>query len=410
MKVLLLSESDIDGGAARAAYRLHKGLQATGITSQMLVRAKFSNDNSVITQKSAITKIGPTLNSLPLNLYPKRTNSMFSVQWFIDSLASKADQLNPDLVNLHWICNGFLKIETIAKLNKPVLWTLHDMWAFTGGCHYTQGCNRYIQSCGTCPQIQSQHNNDLSSWIWRRKQKAWQRLNLTIVSPSVWLAKCAKESSLFRNIRIDVIPNGIDINKYKPLNKNFAREVLNLPQEKLLILFGAGGGISDPRKGFHYLQEALQHLSQTAWKDKIELVVFGSEQSQSQSESGFKYNFLGKLSDDITLALVYSAADVFVAPSIQDNLSNTVMEAIACGLPCTAFNIGGMPDLIEHQQNGYLAVPYKTEDLAQGMIWILENRERHQKLRDRARQKAEVEFSQEIQARNYLSLFNEIKK
>jgi len=167
---------------------------------------------------------------------------------------------------------------------------------------------------------------------------------------------------------------------------------------------------SDRRKGFHLLQPALQSLSKFGWHDRTELVVFGSSQPSNQADLGFKSHYFGKLGDDISLALVYAAADVFVAPSIQDNLPNTVMEAIACGTPCVGFNIGGMPDMIEHQQNGYLAKPYEIEDLAQGIAWVRENPERHQKLSRRAREKTEQEFTLELQARRYLSLFTEILK
>jgi glycosyltransferase involved in cell wall biosynthesis len=312
------------------------------------------------------------------------------------------------VINLHWINAGYLQVETIAKFNKPLVWTLHDMWAFTGGCHYSQDCDRYTASCGACPQLHSSKDWDLSRWVWQRKAKAWRNLNLTIVTPSSWLAKCARSSSLFQEQRVEVIPYGLDTEKYKPLNRQVARELLNLPQDKQLVLFGALSATGDQRKGFHLLQPALQDLSKSGWQDRLELVIFGSSEPANPPELGFKAHYLGTLNDDISLALVYSAADVFVAPSVQDNLANTVLEAIACGTPCVAFNIGGMPDMIEHQKNGYLAQAYKTEDLAQGIAWVLENNERHGKLGARAREKAQQEFTLEIQARRYLSLFTEI--
>ena len=408
MKTLSLSTSDIEGGAARAAYRLHQALQQIDVSSQMVVRAKFSIDRTVIAEKGILTKLGPPLGGLPLRFYPKRDRTLFSPQWFPDAIAPKVKQLNPDLVHLHWICNGYLQIETLAKLKRPLVWTLHDMWAFTGGCHYSQECDRYTHSCGACPQLKSNRNWDLSRLVWQRKARAWKNLNLTIVTPSVWLAKCARASALFRELPIEVIPNGIDTETYKPTNRQFARELLKLPQDKQIVLFGAMGATSDPRKGFNFLQLALQSLSQSGWQDRIELAIFGASSPSHSTELGFKSHYLGKLSDDISLALLYAAADVFVVPSVQDNLSNTVMEAIACGTPCVTFNIGGMPDMIEHQQNGYLAQPYKIEDLAQGIVWVLENKERHEKLRMFAREKAEREFTLELQARRYLSLFTKI--
>lgn len=408
MKILHLSTSDIDNGGARAAYRLSQGLQSLGCSSQMLVRAKFSADNMVISEKSLLTKLGPTMSGLPLRLYPKYTSGMFSPQWFPDVVASRATQINPDIINLHWVCNGFLRIETLAKFQKPLVWTLHDMWTFTGGCVYTQECENYKQSCGNCPQLGSDRQNDLSNWVWQRKEKAWKNLNLTIVTPSHWLAKCAASSSLLKDTRIEVIPNGLDTDKYKPIAKSVARSILGLSEDKQLILFGAMNATGDSRKGFNFLQSALQNLSQSGWGENVELVIFGSSKPSNHIEFGFNSHYLGKLSDDISLALVYSAADVFVAPSMQDNLPNTVMEALACGTPCVAFDIGGMPDMIDHHQNGYLVTPFEIDDLVQGIIWVLEDQERHQKLQHHARDKSLREFANEVQARRYLSLYEDI--
>jgi len=412
MKVLQLSTSDINGGAARAAYRLHQGLQSIGVTSQMLVQSKSSHDEAVAAPNTnlseGIAKTKVTFDHLPLKIYPQRQGTTFSPQWVPDTVISRVAQLAPDIINPHWINQGFVQIETLAKLKRPLVWTLHDMWAFTGGCHYNQDCERYTASCGACPQLGSNKDWDLSRWVWQRKTKAWKDLNLTIVCPSSWLAECARTSSLFKDVRVEVIPYGLDTGKYKPLNRQVARELLHLPQDKQLVLFGALKATSDKRKGFHLLQPALQDLSKSGWQEGLELVIFGSSAPEKPLDLGFKTHYLGTLSDDLSLALVYSAADIFVLPSTQDNLPNTVLEAIACGTPCVAFNIGGMPDMIEHQKNGYLAQPYKIEDLAQGIAWVLENKERHRKLGDRAREKAEQEFTLEIQARRYLSLFTEI--
>ena len=411
MKVLHLSNSDINGGAARAAYRLHQGLQGIGVTSQMLVQNKSSSDKAVIAPKTrlsqSIARMRVSVDVLPLKLYSQRHGS-FSTQWLPDTVIPKVEQLNPDIINLHWIREAFVQIETVSKFQQPVVWTLHDMWAFTGGCHYSWDCDRYTASCGACPQLGSDKNWDLSRWVWQRKAKAWKNSNLTIVTLSSWLAKCAKSSSLFQNSRIELIPNGLDTEKYRPINQKVAREILRLPEDKQLILFGSLQATSDKRKGFHLLQTALQNLSQSGWQDKLELVIFGASQPENPPEFGFKAHYLGTFSDDLSLALLYSAADVFVLPSVEDNLPNTVMEAIACGTPCVAFKIGGMSDMIEHQKNGYLAQPYQIEDLAQGIAWVLENEDRYQKLSHRAREKAEQEFTQDLQAQRYLSLFSEL--
>jgi len=413
MKVLLINSSDIQGGAARAAYRLHKGLKYIGVNSQMLVQKKSSDDKTVFAPKTKLSKgiarAKRSVDLLPLKFYPQRINTTYSLSWLADTIVPKVNEINPDIINLHWINAGFMQIETIAKLKRPLVWTLHDMWPFTGGCHYSGDCEGYLKSCGGCPQLGSSKNWDLSSWIWQRKAKAWRDLNLTIVTPSTWLANCARSSSLFKDLQIEAIPNGVDTQMYRPINKRVARELLNLPQDKQLILFGALRATSDKRKGFHLLKPALEGLSKSGWKDSLELAVFGASQPENPPDFGLRTHYLGTCNDDISLALVYSAADVFVLPSTEENLANTVMEAIACGTPCVAFNIGGTSDMIEHEINGYLAQPFKVEDLAQGIAWLLENPERYEKLSYRAREKAEQNFTQEIQARRYLSVFNNIK-
>jgi glycosyltransferase involved in cell wall biosynthesis len=408
MKVLILNESDLDGGAARAAYRLHRGLQNIAIESRMSVRAKSSGDRTVVARKTALTKLGPTMDGLPLRFYRDRSPGMFSSQWFPARAIASVEQFDPDAINLHWICNGYLDIETLPKFRKPLVWTVHDMWPFTGGCHYTGDCRRYLDACGACPQLQSDRDRDLSRWVWQRKAKAWRGLDLTMASPSRWMAEQIRASALFREVPIEVIPNGLDLQRYRPRPKATVRDLLNLPADRHLILFGAGGGTSDPRKGFALLQAALRRLARTEWGTRIQLVVFGSSEPENPSELGFPTHYLGKLNDDLSLALVYAAADVFAAPSVQENLSNTVLEAIACGTPCVAFDIGGMPDLIEHRRTGYLAKPYEAEDLAQGIVWVLEDAERHRMLGERAREKAEQEFSEGLQARRYRALFDRL--
>jgi len=412
MKVVLINTSDIEGGAARAAYRLHQGLQGIGVSSQMLVKNKKSGAPNVILSQNGIgnkfDKIISTISNSPLRLYPERNRAIFSPQWLPDSLAAKVAKIQPDIINLHWVCGGYMQVESVPKFNKPLVWTLHDMWPFTGGCHYSEECDRYTKSCGSCPQLHSTKESDLSRWVWERKAKAWKNIDLTLVSPSAWLAKCANSSSLFKDFRVEVIPNGINTQKYKPINRHWAREILNLPQDKQIVLFGGAGGTGDRWKGFNLLVSALQSLSKSGWNDRIELLVFGSSQPENAVELGFKAHYLGNLADDISLATVYAAADVFVAPSVYDNLPNTVMEAGACGIPSVAFKIGGLPDMIEHCSNGYLAKPYETEDLARGIAWVLEDPERHQKLCARARQKVAQEFTLDIQARRYLSLFSQL--
>ena len=413
MRILLLNTTDINGGAARAAYRLHQGLNRIGVQSQMLVQEKFSSDTMVQAPgnrvEQGIARGRISLDALPLKCYSQTRKANFSLQWLPEGIAPQATNLNPDVINIHWTGSAFLRWETLARFKQPVVWTLHDMGAFTGGCFYAHDCQGYTASCGKCPQLGSHRERDLSRWVWRRKAKAWRNLDLTVVSPSRWLAKCAGESSLFGDVTIKVIPNGVDVNKYRPITKSVARELLGLAQDKHIIMFGSFNATSDRRKGFHLLQPALQSLSQSGWGDKAQVVVFGASHGSNSPELGFKTDYLGTLKDDLSLALAYSAADVFVLPSLQENLANTVIEALACGTPCVAFDIGGMPDMIEHEANGYLVKPLQVEDLAAGIAWVLDNPERRKKLSDNAREKVVQEFTQEIQANRYLRLFEEIK-
>jgi glycosyltransferase involved in cell wall biosynthesis len=412
MNVLHLSTFDIDGGAARAAYRLHQGLIRSNVNSKMLVQEKSSDDRQVLAPKSRLSQCSArskvVFDAAPLKLYRQRPPTMFSLQWLPDRTLTKIRQTNPDIINLHWLNSGFLQIETLRKLQLPIVWTLHDMWPFTGGCHYSEACDRYIASCGACPQLNSHSSQDLSSWIWKRKQKAWKDLNLTIVATTSWMAKSAQSSSLFQALPIECIPYGLDTDQYKPIPKNVARDLLGLPQDKYIILFGALQAASDQRKGFHLLQAALQNLCQMGWQEKIELLVFGASEPENSVDLGFKTRYLGHLSDDLSLAIFYSSADVMVVPSIQEAFGQTALEALACATPVAAFKTTGLIDIVDHQQNGYLAEPFSPQDLAKGISWILENSERRHHLSRQAREKVEREFTLKIQADRYRQLFEKI--
>jgi glycosyltransferase involved in cell wall biosynthesis len=414
VNVLHLSSYDINGGAARAAYRLHQGLQANGVDSQMYVQEKFSDDRSVVgpsvSLMQGLARSKMTLDTLPLKLLYRQwqRSDPFSLQWLPDRAIAQINRLQPDLINLHWIGAGFIQPQTLAKIQRPLVWTLHDMWPFTGGCHYSGDCDRYRESCGSCPALHSHSEQDITRQLWRSKAKAWSDLNLTIVSPSEWLAKSAASSSLFSTTRIEVIPNGINTHVYRPISQYLARSLLQLPPDKTLLLFGAMNATSEQRKGFHLLQPALQKLSQSRWSDRLELVVLGASSPESSQDLGFRVHYLGKLSDDLSLAITYSAVDAVAVPSIQDNLPNVILEAMSCGSPCIGFNLGGIPDLIEHQVNGYLVQPFSIEDLATGIAWVLNDKDRTKNLSQCARVKIERDFSLELQARRYQSLYQEL--
>lgn len=413
MKIIHLNTSDIEGGAARAAYRLHKGLLQNNQNSLMMVQVKKSDDFTVhapegIYQK-ALAKIRPYIDVIPNLWYRNRMNT----PWTISSLSNanviaKIKKNETDLVHLHWICNNFLSLNDIGKIEQPIIWTLHDSWAFTGGCHIPFDCFRYQEGCGVCQQLGSQCHSDLSNKIWKWKQQVYKKKEITLVAPSQWLAKCAKSSSLFADGHVEVIPNGIDTKVYKPIDKYFARQVLGISLDEKIILFGAMSSTSDYNKGFQYLQPALSRLATIYDKNNIRLLVFGASAPKEDILFPYPVQYTGRLYDEISLTLLYSAADVFVAPSIMDNLPNTVMESLACGTPCVAFYIGGMPDLIDHGENGYLVRPFESEDLAKGIAWILEDDERWKKLSQKARNKVFKNFDINIVANKYINLYEKI--
>lgn len=411
--ILSVCYYDNQGGAARAAYRLHSGLTQKGFDAKLIVHQKVTNDPSVHQISSAVNSWIPNLTNygkidrLPLRLYPKRSIINWSSNWVPSQISQAVNKFEADIVHLHWVGNGMLPVKDLKKINAPIVWTLHDMWPFTGGCHYDEECGRFTDSCGRCPMLGSNKQYDLSHRVLQRKNNNWRDLNITIVAPSRWLANCAAKSSLFRNNRIEVIPYGLDLNLYQPKPKVEAKDKLKIPGHHKVILFGAATGTKDPRKGFHKFVEALNHLPKEAYEDWT-VVVFGPKPETEVLNIPIKFQFTGHIQDETKLAEVYSAADVFVIPSLQDNLPNTVLEALACGTPCVGFETGGLPDMIDHTINGYLAEPFKASDLAKGIQFILDEARDWKSLSDAAREKANSHYQLKQQAEAYIQLYDEL--
>ncbi|MBJ6724074.1 glycosyltransferase family 4 protein [Geomesophilobacter sediminis] len=410
IKVLLLNTLDDAGGAARAASRLLTAVREVGVDAQMLVRRKRGDLPGVIGPATAFTRfvqaLRPHLDALPVRLYPNSPYLNFAPAMVPDLLVRKVEEINPDIIHLHWIAGGFLQLETLRRLRKPLVWTLHDSWAFTGGCHVPFECTSYREKCGKCPILGSSREVDLSRRVWARKERALHDLPINVVAPSRWMASCAEASSLFREKRIVTLPNGVDEQLFRPIAKDAAREMLSLPQGQKLICFGAMSA-RDRNKGFHLLASALRELA-ARWGGDAQLVVFGSLDRVDAVDLGIRTTYRGRIDDDSELALLYAAADVFVLPSLMENLPYAVMEAMACGTPCVAFDQGGVPDLIEPEINGYLARCYEPEDLAKGIAWVLEDNERHRGLSQRARKKVEDEFALSVVAGRYLQLYETV--
>ncbi|HEX5637364.1 MAG TPA: glycosyltransferase family 4 protein [Gammaproteobacteria bacterium] len=416
MNPLLLNTYDNVGGAAIATYRLHRGLRSINVDSRLLVMRKEMDDSSVIGTtpqnklKRAIRYLYARRDAQITNFFQSRGNRYFSPARCPDELASQVGEINPDLIHLFWINSGFMKIETLKKFKKPIVWTLHDMWPFTGGCHYDAECGRFKQACGNCPILNAGKEHDLSRQVWQRKRQSWDKVPVVVVATSHWLAEMARSSSLFKDQRIEVIPNGIDTDRYKPLEKQAAREAYGLPQDKHLILFSAFSATTDLRKGNQLLVPALKKIAQAGWGEKTELMIVGASEPVNPPDMGMKVHYMGHLHDEISQVLLYSAADILVAPSMQENLSNTVMESLACGTPVIAFNIGGMPDMIDHQCSGYLAEPFESDDLAAGMMWMLEDKTRRDILSRRARQTVVERYALKTVANRYMAIYRDILK
>ena len=407
MKVALINYYDIGGGAARAAYRIHHALRQHGVDSLMYVNESSAGDWTVQRPASkmekAFTKLRPFVSSLAQRLQQSTNRALHSPAIIPSNWLKRLNSLDADILNLHWVNYEMLSIAELGRIHKPVVWTLHDMWAFCGAEHYTVE-NRWKEGYvkGNRPSYES--GFDLNRWTWQRKRNQWQR-PYHIVTPSRWMAECVRQSALMRDWAVTVIPNALDTDVWQPVDKIFARQLMHLPPDVPLLLFGALGGASDPRKGFDLLQSALDQLR--GEMKGMEVIVFGSLAPRTPPDLGFHVHYTGHLHDDITLRLLYSASDAMVIPSRQDNLPNTGVESLACGTPVVAFNACGLPDIVDHKQTGYLANAFDVEDLSKGIQWVLADAERHKMLSRAAREKAVRCFSNSVVAAQYQKVYQQ---
>ncbi|CAK0768582.1 Glycosyltransferase [Azospirillaceae bacterium] len=404
--ILLVNTIQKDGGAARAAWRTFIGINRTLHHAHYLTLLKDDIRSDItgryrLSLKGQLTARASSLDQFPLKFYPNRQSVTFTPAILANPLRIPLTRFHPRLVHLHWLASSLLRIEELGRLQVPVVWTLHDVWAFTGGCHYTGDCRGFQNQCGNCPQLGSNRDRDLSHAIWKRKQAAYAKINLTIVTPSRWLAEIAGQSSLLTGKRIEVIPNGLDTDIFHPLEKTSAKAFLNLDPIRPVIVFGAQW-LTDRRKGGDLLAAALIHID-----FPCTVLMFGEGSLMLDSNPNLTIHTLGNMHDEISLAVIYSAADVFVCPSREDNLPNTVAEAMACGTPCAAFAVNGLPDMITHQTNGWLAKAFDPIDLASGIRWLIEHSQ-PDSLRQSAREKALAEYSLKTMSSRYSALYTEL--
>ncbi len=416
IKVLHLSTFDTEGGAARAMMRLHEALLEIKIGSRVYVKKKLSAattvdsgaSNSLFLKYWAI--LSPYLDRLPKFFYLKRKGTPFTISW-IPSLSLKYGlKKNPEVVHVHWLGLGFVALRDLVKISQPIVWTLHDSWLFTGGCHIVGECNRFEKHCGRCPQLGNTFGalNDLSWKIITQKKQQIIKKQLTIVAPSRWMAAKAQSSSLLSGYKIAVIPNGVNTDLYHPLEKFAVRKRLNLPIDKQIILFGAMSAVSDPNKGFEKLVAALKIVAARIDSTRVELVVFGSDRPKDEVSFNFNVTYLGKISEESKLVAIYSAADIMCVPSIQESFGQTALEAMACGTPVIAFRSSGLDDLIEHEKTGYLVTAYSEIDYAGAIINLLTDTNLRLKMSSESRSRALLRFNIQDVAKQYLKLYNSL--
>lgn len=413
MRVVHVSPTDIDGGAARGAYNLHSALRAASVDSRMLVQRKYSDDPSVLTMSKGRgvwnDGIRARLDRLPLRFYPQHAEDWWTVGWLPFDIVPNLRQMAPDLVQFHWTGRGAAPGEVLNRLTKegyPIVWTLRDMWPLTGGCHYSNGCEKFLTKCGPCPQLGSRMSYDMSRWLWRHKHRAWRNAKVTYVALSHWMADYARRSPLTFDNEVAVIPNGIDTERYRPADKNFARAIWSLPQDKRIILFGALNATTDRRKGFSYLKEALKMLADSDWKNRAIAVIFGG--GEKGEDIGLPTRYIGRLHDDVSLSLLYATADVMVVPSVQENFGKTSLEALACGVPVVSFANTGQIDIVDHKINGYLAENLSPKDLATGIAWCLDRMGTGDDLSRQARNKAARCFDIRRIAHRHVDLYDRL--
>lgn len=356
MKVLIVNTSECTGGAAIAASRLVKALRANGIDAKMLVRDRKSDKPFVIGLQKGLRLKWQFLYERLVIWFNNRFSSknLFGVD--IANTGSDITKMkvfqDADIIHLHWVNQGFLSLDDIRAIidfGKPLVWTMHDMWPFTGICHYAGECSNYTNCCHDCPQLEYPGRRDLSYRVFQKKKKIYgSGKRHYFVACSRWLEQQARKGSLMSGMSVTNIPNAIDTDIFRPMDSKLVRDRLGLPQDKKLLLFGSMK-VSDKRKGIDYLASACQlmmdRFPETA--ENLGVVVFGMHDERLASMFPFPIYALNYIDEEDKLAEVYNAVDLFVTPSLQDNLPNTIVEAMSCGTPCVGFNVGGIPQMIE---------------------------------------------------------------
>ena len=427
MRVTHLSTYHLFGGAAVAANRLHRALQKQvwteqSVESTMLVGTSNRLEthrpapgvlylaNNFLAEQTAFGRfVAERLYFLPHERNPS-VRFQFSPARFGANLSFHPAIQQADVLHLHWINFGFLSLDSLRslfELGKPIVWTLHDQWAFTGGCHYSRGCDHFLTHCQQCPYLKKPGEQDLSYTIFEQKKRLFANANVHFTAPSRWLATEARQSALLQHSPFTVIPYAIDQQTFCPVDRVDANAHLNLPNTRQARLLFGSANVTDSRKGFAYFAESLKLLHEQHPDLAPEILVFGKGRSYLFDELPYPIRHLGLLTTEDDIVAAYNAADAMVVPSLEDNLPNTVIEAMACGTPVIGFRTGGIPEMIDHQQNGYLADVGSAQQLADGIAFILTH-SNPEILRQNARQSAEIRFSEAVVARQHINLYEQL--
>lgn len=413
MKVLHINTYEGNGGAGRACLRINDALKADGIDSRVMTYFKFKESNiTEVFSKSYFQKVKAVINILAerylSKFVTKAVKIPFSLQWFGSSIVNHPLVKEADIIHLHWINHGFLSpkfIGELNQLNKPIIWTFHDSNPLTGGCHVRYTCEGYMSECGNCPVLRKSGSNDFSHQTWKAKQSAYSKVNFNIISPSSWMGSCVKEASLTKNHASYVISNALDTQLFKAVDKLKSRAELGVSPDAKVILAGFMPSTDDRHKGLKELQETIQHLyADNVNKDQLFLLFYGSDGDGVELDIPIPYKFAGKIDNDNLLVKLYSAADVFLFPSIEESMGYTALESLSCGTPVAGFHTSGVPDVVVHKENGYLAKLYDTQELAEGIKWILNEADRD-KLSKHARNWAVDNFDLKIISKQHIALY-----
>jgi glycosyltransferase involved in cell wall biosynthesis len=419
MKIAVINIDDSLGGASMACIRLAEAInKEDGVNVDILVQKKTLDLTSIKTIDNGLLGTLKAFHRFALErLYfyffekSKEIRFAYSPAFAGIDITKKVDFSQYDIIHLHWINFGFLSLKSLhilIRLGKPIVWSMHDMWPFTGGCHYSNDCINYEKSCGNCSQfLKHPATKDLSHRHFLKKKLAYdKKAKMHFIGSSKWLGDLGKSSALLKPFKVSDIPTVVS-SSFRLVDKTTCRQELNLPEDKKIILFVAMI-IADKRKGFSYLVEALELLAKEEQnREEIELIVIGNTDGLNSDDLPFKTHLFGKITDMETLNKVYNASDVFVIPSIQDNLPNTVMEALATGTPSVGFNVGGIPEMIDHLSTGYISDYKSSASLAVGMKWVL-NHESYLTISENSVKKAKNTYAAKVISAKYMTVYNDL--